>query len=146
MTYDEWADLVDRLNMGFPRQQIDELTAQVWYDTLCVYRGEQVGRALARCVGSTEFISCHALVEAIKDEQRERSAVRSTVLPLPARKAAPHPEMREIIELLKKATAMPGDPGYGLRPDARSRVDELIGYLDARLAEPTTAPRRDRPA
>jgi hypothetical protein len=146
VTYEEWADLVDRLNMGFPRQQIDHLTAEVWYATLKAYTREEIGRALARCLGTVEFISCYALVEAVKDERRERSATRSTVLPLPARGVGMPPETKEAIATLKRSMLLPSDPNYLPGDVARKRIDQLAGYLEARLAEQSTAPRREYPA
>lgn len=146
MTEDEWADLVDRLNMGFPRQQIDELTAEVWYGTLRGFSREEIGRALARCLGTVEFISCYALVEAVKDERRERSAVRSTVLPLPDQRTPPGPEWTEIRKVLERSKLLPGHPDHIPGPVARQRIEELHRYRVARLAEQSTAPRRERPA
>ena len=146
MTFEEWADLVDRLNVGFPRQQIDELTAEVWFDTLRVFSREEMGRALARCLGTVEFISCHALAEAVRDERRERSATRSTVLPLPARGVGMPPEAKEAISVLKRSLLLPDDPNHLSGEQARARCDQLAGYLDARLAEGSMAPRRERPA
>jgi hypothetical protein len=145
MTEDEWADLVDRLNVGFPRQQIDELTALVWFDTLQPYSREQVARALARCVGGVEFISCYALVEAIKEEQRERSATRSTVLPMPDQRTPPGPEWGEIRKVLERSKLLPGHPDHIPGPVARQRIEELHRYRVARLAEGSMAPRRERP-
>lgn len=134
---------MDRLNVGFPRQQIDELTAEVWFDALKGYSREEVGRALARCLGTVEFISCYALVEAIKDERRERSATRSTVLPLPRRGVGMPPETKEAIAVLKRSLLLPDDPNYLTGEQARKRCDQLSDYLDARLAERSTAPRRE---
>ena len=141
--YSEWDELVQRLNMGFPHQQIDHFTAEVWWDTLKDYSREEVGRALARCLGSVEFISCYALVEAIKDERRERSAVRSTALPMPARKAPPPPEWTEIRSVLERSKLLPGHPDHIPGPDARKRIEELISYHETRLAERSTAPLRN---
>jgi hypothetical protein len=137
--------LVEELNMAYPHQQIDQFTAEVWFRALKDYTLAELSRALERCLREREFISTYALAEAVKDERRERSATRSTVLPMPATKATAPPEMDEIIAEIKRATAMPGDPGYGLKLEARRRVEELIGYHLARLAEGTTAPRRERP-
>lgn len=146
MTYDEWADLVDRLNVRFPHQQIDEFTAQGWYDDqLHKYSAEQVTRALARCVGGVEFISAYALIEAIKEEQRERLVGRSTVLPLPARGVGMPPETKEAIGVLRRSMLLPTDPEHLSGEQARKRVDQLADYLDDRLAEGSTAPRRERP-
>jgi hypothetical protein len=132
--------------VGFPHQHVDDRTAEVWFDTLKGYTREQVGRALARCLGTVEFISCYALVQAVKDEQRELSAVRSTALPLPPRGVGMPPETKEAIAVLKRSTLLPDDPNYLPRDKARERADELARYLDARLAEGTQAPRRERPA
>jgi hypothetical protein len=143
VTYDEWADLVDRLNVGFPRQQIDHLTAEVWYAALRDYTRAELGRALARCLADVEFISCHALVEAVKEERRERSATRSTALPLPPRSANIPPEWKAIRETLERGMLLPGHPDHLPREQVRERIEELHRYLEARLAEGTMAPRRD---
>jgi hypothetical protein len=143
MIRDEWDELVDRLNVGFPHQQIDEYTTEAWFDTLRAYSREEVGRALARCLGTVEWISCYALVEAIKDEKRERSAVRSTVLPLPGRKTPPPPEWTAIRDVLERSMLLPGHPDHIPGPEARKRIDQLAGYHDARLAEGSTAPRKE---
>lgn len=145
MTYEEWADLVDRLNVGFPRQQIDHLTAELWYETLRIYSREELGRSLARCLGTVEFISCYALVEAIKEERRERSATRSTVLPLPARGVGMPPETREAIGVLQRSMLDPKDPEHLPGDVARKRIDQLADYLDQRLAEASIAPRKEQP-
>jgi hypothetical protein len=137
--------LVEELNMAYPHQQIDQFTAEVWYRALKDYTLAELSRALERCLREREFISTYALAEAVKDERRERLATRSTVLPLPAKGVGMPPETKEAIEVLKRSLLLPDDPNYLPGPKARQRVDQLGDYLAARLAEGTTAPRRERP-
>jgi hypothetical protein len=145
MDWDQWDIIVGELNISYRHQEIEPLTARAWFRTLEPYPAPQVARAAARCVGTAEFISCYAIVQAIKDEQREYQANRSTVLPLPARGVPMPPETKEAIAVLKRSKLLPGHPNYLTGPEARQRIDQLAGYLDARLAERTTAPRRDHP-
>lgn len=137
---------MDELNVSFRHQQIELLTARSWFRTLERYPAEQVARAAVRCLGAAEFISCYALVKAIEDERREATATRSTVTPLPARGVGMPPETREAIAVLKRSTLLPDHPDHLPPAQARERIEELAGYLDARLAEGSTAPLRERPA
>jgi hypothetical protein len=145
VTYDEWAMLVEELNMAYPHQQIDQFTAEVWFRALKDYTLAELSRALERCLREREFISTYALAEAVKDDRRERSAVRSTVLPLPATKAPPPLEWIEIRKTLERSKLLPGHPDHLPGPEARKRIDQLARDRDARMAEGTTAPRRERP-
>lgn len=132
--------------MGFRHQVIELLTSRSWFRQLEKYPGEQVRRAAERCVGMVEFISCYAIVQAIETERREYQATHSTVTPLPAKGVPMPPETREAIAVLRRSTLLPDHPDHLPPAQARARVEELAGYLDARLAEQSTAPRRERPA
>lgn len=134
--------IVAELNISFRHQEIESLTARSWFRTLEQYPAAQVARAAGRCVGTVEFISCHAIVQAITEERREYQATRSTATALPARGVGMPPETKEAIEVLKRSLLLPGDPDHLPKGEARRRVDELAGYLEARLAEGSTAPRR----
>lgn len=135
--------MVDRLHEAYPHQQINDATAKIWFAALEDFAREEIARALVRCLQEREFISCYALVEAVKDERRERSAVRSTVLPMPDQRTPPGPEWTEIRKVLERSKLLPGHPDHIPGPEARKRIEELHRYRVARLAEQSTAPRRE---
>jgi len=145
MDWDQWNVIVGELNVSFRHQQIEPLTARSWFRTLEQYPAAQVARAAGRCVGTVEFISCYAIAEAIKEERREYQATRSTAIPLPARGVGTPPETKEAIGVLQRSLLLPGDPEYLTGEQARKRIDQLADYLDDRLAEGSTAPRKERP-
>lgn len=140
----EWTAAVVAFQEAYPSQDFNDRTMKLWFRALQGFTLDEIARALIRCLGEREWLSSYALAEAIRDERRERSATRSTVLPLPAERKPPPPEVDEIIAELKKAMALPDDPGYGLKPEIRKRVEELAGYHKDRLAEESTAPMRSR--
>src|SRR5215213_1323907 len=128
MDWDQWNVIVGELNVSFRHQEIEPLTARSWFRTLEHYPAVQVARAAARCVGTVEFISCYAIVQAIKDEQREYQATRSTVLPMPPRRCPPPPEWTEIRKTMERSKLLPGHPDHLPGPVARKRIEELAGY------------------
>lgn len=110
---------------------------------LCRFTREQVGRALARCFGTVEWISAYAIVQAIETENRERLISRSTALPLPARSWEVPPEVKAIRSLMERAMLDPDHPDHLAGP-LQPRIDEIHQYREMRLAEESTAPRRER--
>lgn len=137
---------MDRINVAYPHQQVEPLTAREWFRHLRDYRADEVDRALVHCLGTVQFISCYALAEAVHTERATRTATQSTVTPLPAHGVPMPPETRAALEVLKRSTLLPDNPDYLPPEKARQRVDELAGYLQARQNEESSAPMRERPA
>jgi hypothetical protein len=145
MDWEQWQVIVGELNTSFLHQIIEPDTARSWFRTLEPYPPMQVARAAERAKAA-QFLSLYVIVEAIKDEQREYQATRSTApLDLPAKGVPPGPEWSEMRKVLERSMLLPGHPDHLPGPVARQRLDELHRYRVARLAEQTTAPRRERP-
>lgn len=142
----DWALAVVAFQEAYPGQAFDDPTMKLWFRALEGYTREEIARALLRCLREREWLSSYALAEAVKEDRRERSVGRSTVTELPPRGVPMPPETREAIAALRRSTLLPDHPDYLPSDQARARADELAGYLDARQAEQTMAPRRERPA
>lgn len=82
LTWDQWTEIVAKLNASFPRQPIEPLTAREWFSELADRRAELVWRALRRLRCEQSFMP--SLAELLGAYHAEVRAERDRVPALPA--------------------------------------------------------------
>jgi len=162
----EWANLVARLNLNWPGQQIAKPTADEWYGPdlnggkatgpLADFPASEVWDAIDRCRCDVRpgpdgrprgawLPNLADILAAIDANWRERIAARRELEAKQARARrnsvggvpAP-PETREAIDLLRRSTLLPGNPDRLDPKTARARIDALADQLAERLEREQT--------
>jgi hypothetical protein len=146
MTPEQWQQVLRHLNASWPTQQVEGLTADQWYRDLGSYPGGEVMAALeAHRTNTTpgrdglplgHWAPASADLLAYIREQRRREAVTaSTSGAMPASGVPMPPETKEAIEVLKRTKLPPSHNDHLPGANGSFRIEQLAGYLEARLAE-----------
>src|SRR6266567_3522323 len=132
MAWEQWAEIVARLNASWPDQQIEPPTAREWFDELRhldagdiwlavrELRKEQRWRpALAEILAGVKVYRAE-LAEQVHHQQLELAGRRKGA-PMP-------PETKQALEILKDSIT--GKVG---KTEARQMIDALAAQLEQRL-------------
>jgi hypothetical protein len=148
----EWAQIVARLNLNWPGQQITKLTADDWFPKFEGFPAAEVWEAIDRCRSDITpgpdgrprgawLPNLADILAAIDANWHEAAAARRELEATAARAArngkggatAP-PEWTDIRRTLEASKALPESPGHMLPDLARQRIDALVDQLDEREA------------
>src|SRR6266508_2201467 len=135
MTWDEWKQIVARLNLSFPGQQIKPDTAREWFEELRPFPEPDVWLAVRRCRREQTFRPALAQVlDAVDANDRDEREQRRTLAALAARpgsrrRGAPMPtEAKRAVEILEDRLAGKLEPAQ-----AKAMINQLADQLERRL-------------
>jgi hypothetical protein len=133
MAWQQWAEIVGRLNASYPEQQIEPATAREWFTELERLDAGDVWLAIRELrteqrwrPGLAEILAGVKVYRAKLAEQAHSQQLRH----LSGRKGTPMPpETKQAMEILKDSVAGKVDG-----KQARQMIDALANQLEERLA------------
>ncbi len=132
MAWEQWAEIVARLNASWPDQQIEPPTAREWFDELRHLDAGDVWLAIRELRTEHHFRPSLAEILAGVKAYRGRLAEQAhsqELRHLASRRGMPMPpETRQALEILKDSISGKVD-----KTQARQMIDALAAQLEQRL-------------